>query len=139
MVCSWLGPNHPIYLYFGLGLSHNGRSKEQWMVSLVILQWCFSTRLPYIQLSHGGFQTAELPFWSSCRTSFTLDQSSLTFLSCISPPIFCSNPFFIPIIPYLYPSLSGVVMMRESLTHRWVPSLMEREWLLQSKPLFSCI
>ena len=32
-----IGSKPPIYLYLELGLSHKGRSKKQWMVSLVIL------------------------------------------------------------------------------------------------------
>ena len=58
-------------------------------------------------------------------------------------PNFCSNPYFLYSSLYLYPYLSGVVMMRESLMCQWIPSPTGREWLLQSGLLFphikSCV
>ena len=38
-------------------------------------------------------------------------------------PDFCFNPFFLDFSLYLYPFLSRVVMMKESLVCQWVPPL----------------
>ena len=35
-------------------------------------------------------------------------------------PNFCYKPFFLPLPPYLYPSLGGVVMIEEYLACQWV-------------------
>ena len=85
-----------------------GDSRKRLIVSLVILRWCFSTKLPKVQLGRGGYHN-QAPFWSSSKTSFSPGQISLSFLSCLSPNFF-SNPLFFLLSPYLYSSFSGIIM-----------------------------
>lgn len=75
------------------------------------------TLLPIImllkQLAMNTLHSTEL---YSCDLSIPL-----SILSCFSP--------------YLYHSLSGLIM-RESSTCQWVPALMRCKWLIQSGPLY---
>lgn len=94
----------------------------------------FIVRLLWIRPSREDSLTAELPIWGPSKTSEPqiMFSASLIHLSLN----FCSNPYFLPLSSYLYPSFNGTVMMKESLVCQWVLPLTRFGWFLQFRSLF---
>ena len=52
-------------------------------------------------------------------------------------PNFCSNPWSLPLPSNLYPRFNGIVMMKEYLVWRWIPSPIRFGWFLKYCPLLN--
>ena len=93
----WLGLKPKFICILGWAYSIMGDSRKRLIVSLVILRWCFSTKLPKVQLGRGGYhnQAPLLKF----EQDFLLPRTNFSLGSLVSLSQFFFQPSFLPPLP----------------------------------------
>ena len=96
------------------------RGPKEWLVvSSLVLWWFLSIEPHQVQLGREGYHATSPLF--EAQAGLLSPRMDFSHFSCVSLPNFCSNLIFLPLPPYLYQSLSGVVMMEEYLSCQQVP------------------